>query len=288
MRASTIKARQRIYSRQCMSWNGHGVNMLSSLNAYGGLSANQLLTLFGANASSASASATSTSPAQPTPESLTATPLNDPASSIKAILAQSKIGWTTSDGGRSVTDTVEAAYASQMSGSCSVSASVTVSSPGAAQQIDNAVALINQVQIMQQTGNVSSAITVTAKNAVNLTLSDGGISATAVHGATFPGGLPSLASIQQALSNLKLEAEGTGWNGSESTPVDHAKATADAWWNSNFNGSFTLVQLPQGTLGAGGGNITTFSATGDDNNIWALVIPESSVSISVSATQSNK
>ena len=60
----------------------------------------------------------------------------------------------------------------------------------------------------------------------------------------------------------------------------------DAWWNSVFDGTFTLVKLPPNTLGAeDGGRMAVFSATGDDNNKWALVLPQNTVSIAVSAAQ---
>jgi hypothetical protein len=78
-------------ARQCKSQAGMRRHMLSSLNAYGGLSATQLLTLIGANSSSSSDSSNSqqTSRAELNQASSAGKP--DPASAIKSILAQSQI-----------------------------------------------------------------------------------------------------------------------------------------------------------------------------------------------------
>ena len=67
--------------------------MLSSVNAYGGLSATQLLTLFGANASSSSASSNSQHEgrAELNQTGGSVAGQSDPASAIKAILAQSQM-----------------------------------------------------------------------------------------------------------------------------------------------------------------------------------------------------
>ena len=73
----------------------------------------------------------------------------------------------------------------------------------------------------------------------------------------------------------------------EATPESTAKDVADAWWNASLDGSFTLVKLPPGTTGAGGANFTIFSATGDDNNKWALVLTQNAVSVTFSDTHVN-
>ena len=260
--------------------------MISSLNTYGGLTANQLLTLFGANASS-SQSSQSTPAAQAGSANADSSAPNDPASSIKAILAQSHIGRTTAGGGWSVTDTVESAYAAQMGDSGFVAASVTFASPGAAQQINQAVATINQWGMMVQRGNVSSPAIVSANDAINFSFSNGCVSVTALSGANLPGNLPSMSSIQQAIAELKSQDEGTGWNGVKATPITQAKQTADAWWNNTINGNFTLVKLPSSDPGIGvggsGGNVITIGEGGESN--WAIVLSQNTVSANLSLTK---
>jgi hypothetical protein len=211
-------------------------------------------------------------------------------------LAQAQI--ETSSGAWGSVSTAEATYAAQMEGSSVVlRASVTLASPGVVKQIADAVALVNHAGIPAEyevdpaTNNGISAyinpISVTENDAVNIPLSGGAVSATAMQGATFPNGLPSLTSIQQALNDLKTQDETIGWNGVEATPESTAKDVADAWWNASFDGSFTLVKLPPGTTGAGGANFTIFSATGDDNNKWALVLTQNAVSVTFSDTHVN-
>ena len=80
-------------ARRCMSRAGIRRHMLSSVNAYGGLSATQLLTLFGANASSSSASSNSQHEgrAELNQTGGSVAGQSDPASAIKAILAQSQM-----------------------------------------------------------------------------------------------------------------------------------------------------------------------------------------------------
>lgn len=244
--------------------------MLSSLNAFGGLSAADVLKLFGANSAS-STSATTPSPAQTPPPSFSASSASDPAKAIKAILAEAQIGQGQIGtlGGDSVS---------------LLSESATIASPGALQQIANAVSLVNSLPIYAQSGDVSSPITVTAADAVNVTFRNGAVLATAMQGATYPNGLPSLASIQQALNELKGEDEATGWNGVEATPESTAKDVADTWWNS-VDGSFTLVQLPPNASGAIGGNIVTFGSSEWGPQQWALVLPQNSVSVAASYTK---
>ncbi len=91
--------------------------MISSLNSFGGLSAADVLLLFGANSSSlsSSSSSTSASAAQSASTGVFASNANDPASAIKAILAEAQIG--TSGGGSASIATAEAAYAGQTVGS---------------------------------------------------------------------------------------------------------------------------------------------------------------------------
>jgi hypothetical protein len=199
-------------------------------------------------------------------------------------LAQAQIEQTQTGmlGGASSVS-ASAAYSVQFGGSSAlVSASVTVSSPDAMKQIGDAVSEINSAQIMVQT-NVDPAthngisgyvdpLTVTAVDAVNISVSNGAISATAMQGASFPDGLPSLTAIQQAYNNI-LEQD------QPNSPSAGVPAT--------FNGNFTLVKLPPGTLGAGGPNFTVFSADGywSDDNMWALVLTQNSVSVTASETQ---
>jgi hypothetical protein len=264
--------------------------MISSLNAYSGLSSPLVLKLFDTASASSSGAVSATEHGAPNdPTSVRA----DPASAIKAILADSQIVSATGGGGWSITEAAEAAYASQMSGGA-IGVSVTTSSPGTEQQINDAVSLINQTQIMRQTeldpskNNgallLDSPIVVSAKNAVVITISGGTLSAAAEDDATFPDGLPSLARVQQVLAGLKSEDEAIGFNGQEATPVTNAKETADNWWNNTFDGSLTLVQLPPGTLGASGGTFTTFTDGGAN---WALVISQKTTTVAAEATQNN-
>jgi len=165
-------------------------------------------------------------------------------------------------GGSAIALAAQAAYAAQMGSSSSLfGASVTVLSPDAIQQIADSVSEINEdkIGIYAQNGDVSSRIIVTAADAVNISIGNGALSLTAAS-AAIPNGLPSLTSIQQAYSELKSEDEGTNWGGI-------------------FDGNFTLVKLPPNTLGALGGNVVTFGSNG---NNWALVLPQNTISITVS------
>jgi hypothetical protein len=242
--------------------------MLSSLGSFSGLSAANLLTLLGANSSSSSPSSTSTSAAQSAPTGASPSSANDPANAIKAILAQAQIGQAqagTSGGGWTISAAAEA-YA-QMGGSSSlVSANVTISSPGAAKQIADAVTEINNAQVLAQNGNVASPVTVSASDAINITINDGAVTATTM-GAAFPDGLPSPTSIMQAY-NWIVPAD--QWEG-----IDTA-----------YNGSFTLIKLPPNT-GGSSPNFTVFSADGwgSDNNKWALVLTRDTIQVSMSDIQ---
>jgi hypothetical protein len=274
--------------------------MFSPLNSFSGLSAANILTLFRVDSSSTNAA--SASSAKSASSSVSASGADDPATAIKAILAQAQIEQVqigTIGAGSTSIVTVAAAYADQTDGSRSiVSGSVAITTPGAVQQINDAVALVNNTHIIKQTdvdpathNGVSSyddPITVTANDAVNITISNGVMSATAMEGASFPDGLPSLAAIQQTLAGMKEDVESTGYNGVEATPETTAKAVGDAYWDATMSsGSFTLVRLPPGTLGASGGNLSVFSADGywSDDNKWALVLPQVTVSATVSETQ---
>jgi hypothetical protein len=239
--------------------------MLSSLNAFSGLSAANLLTLLGANSSSSSSS-TSTSAVRVASTGVSVSGAGDPAKAIKAILAQAQMG--TPGGGSVSTFTAEAAYSAQMGGSSSLfSASVTISSPGALQQIADAVSEINYDKIFAENGDVSNPITVTAADAVNFTISDGAATMTAMQGYALPSELPSLASIQQAYHQIISENQAAG------------AATS-------YDGSFTLVKLPLNSSGGGGPNSMTFSASGSrEDDIWQLVLTQASVGVTVSDTQ---
>ncbi len=90
--------------------------MLSSLNAFGGLSAAELLTLFGVKSSSSSSSATSTSAPQSASTGVSGSTANDPANAIQAILAQAQIDkaqTATSGGGSAISATAQAEYAAK-------------------------------------------------------------------------------------------------------------------------------------------------------------------------------
>jgi hypothetical protein len=100
--------------------------MLSSLNAYGGMSAVDLLKLFGANSSSSTSSSTSAGGDQSASTGVLASSANDPANAIKAILAQTQIAQsrTTASGAVSIA-TVASAYASQTETSADQSSTST-------------------------------------------------------------------------------------------------------------------------------------------------------------------
>ncbi|MHB8886798.1 MAG: hypothetical protein ACYC5H_17275 [Methylovirgula sp.] len=251
--------------------------MLSSLNSYGGLSSAELLTLFGANSSSSSASSASASKAQSPSTGVSGSSSNDPAKAIQAILAQAQIdqAQTATLGGGWTLSATEAAYASEAGGSSSLlSANVTISSPDAVQQINNAVSEINRAGIYAQDAappnnfgilGYQDPVKVTAADAVNVTIGNGGVSLTATQSAAaLEAGLPSLTTIQQAISTLN-EANG-------GTPL-----------SSPYEGSFTLVKLPPNTLSANGENMALLGTFGKD--AWALVLPQDTVTVTVSQTQ---
>ena len=173
-------------------------------------------------------------------------------------------------GGGSPTTLAEAAYAAQMGGSSSLgSANVTLSLPDTAQQIAYAVALLSAKTVFSES---TGAITVTAADAVNVTVSNGNVSLTGARGAALPSGLPSLANMQQAIDTLVMANP-------QSYP---ARNGLDL---STYEGSLTLVQLPPDSNFACGDNYITFSTGGDKYNNWALVLPQDTVSATVSDTQ---
>jgi hypothetical protein len=191
-------------------------------------------------------------------------------------LAQAQI---TPGGASASSVAVAAAYVAQMGGSSSqMSVGVTISSPDAVQQIADAVSELNSHPIYAQYDlhppddngalSIDSPITVTAADAVNIAISNGAVSATAMQGAAFPNGLPSLASIQQEYNLMRSE------------PFDNTLEP----WGDTFDGSFTLVQLPPNANGGGDGtfNVDTFES---DGQWWALVLPQDTVNVAVSDTQ---
>jgi hypothetical protein len=99
--------------------------MLTALNAYGGLSAAELLKLFAANSSSSSSTSTSTS--QSVSAGVSASSANDPANMIKSILAQAQIeqGQSKSSAGRSANSAnAQAAYVAQTSEGLSATSTI--------------------------------------------------------------------------------------------------------------------------------------------------------------------
>src|ERR1700694_905609 len=106
-----MRARRPTRPRRCQSPDGERRDMLSSLNSFGGLSAADLLKLFGANSSSSSSSSSTTTSNAQSASTVSAPAANDPTTTIKAILAQAQIG--TSGGGSASIVTAEAAYAAQ-------------------------------------------------------------------------------------------------------------------------------------------------------------------------------
>jgi hypothetical protein len=139
--------------------------MLSSLNAFGGLSAANLLLLFSTNSSSASSSATSANDAKSasthannsadaikTILAQAQSAASNPANAIKAILAQAQIdqAQTATLGGASATTSSNAL----------VSASATISSPNSIQQI------AEQIQTETSGGQSTSVIAALATSAV--------------------------------------------------------------------------------------------------------------------------
>lgn len=97
--------------------------MLGSVNAFGGLSAADILKLFGANSSSSSSNSMSASAGQSASTGVFASDVNDPTKAIKAILAQAKIdqaGTQSPAGGSAGDAAAEAGYAAQLGGSSTV------------------------------------------------------------------------------------------------------------------------------------------------------------------------
>ncbi len=276
--------------------------MFSSLNAFGGLSATDIQLLFGSNSPSSSSSSQISAAPPPASTGIDSSGANNPANAIQAILAQAEIAdgqMATSTGWASVF-TAQAAYEEQAGDSSSlVSASVTISSPDAVQQITDAISAVDQdvdisiplsptLGLGEPLGDLAVPA-VTAADAVNVTMNGGAVSTTAALGASFPNGLPSASTIQNVLSQLKIEDEQIGWNGSNAAIADpdlapgtaEDKSIADAWWDT-ADESFTLVQLPANSGGGIGGNMAVFDS---DGTTWALVLPQNNVSVTLSETQ---
>ena len=132
--------------------------MLSSLNAFGGLSAANILMLFGANSSSSSSSSTSAGAPQSTSTGAFAFDANDPTKAIKAILAQAKIeqaGTETSAGGWTSSAIVEAAYAAQTGDSSAVVRAIAAAKVSASE-------VVQTEQAWMDTSEGGSAISVSA------------------------------------------------------------------------------------------------------------------------------
>lgn len=143
--------------------------MLSSLNAFSGLSAANLLTLLGANSASSS-SATSTSAAQSASTGVAASNANDPAKAIKAILAQAQM--ETSAGGTAGIATVAAAYAAQTAPSAGGSATSATAQAAPADQMTSAApslgvgATLSSLDSVSEAYNAGHGMTDTASLAV--------------------------------------------------------------------------------------------------------------------------
>jgi hypothetical protein len=174
-----------------------------------------------------------------------------------------------------------AAYAAETGGASRFgSANVTLSLPDTAQQIAYAVTLIDADGVWTQTAappnnqGIAAYIApanVTAADAVNLTIANGAVTAT--QGGALPGGLPSPASIQQAIGELALSSP-------QSYPARAGLAT------SAYEGSLTLIKLPPGSNFAGGDNYITFgTSAADPFEGWALVLPQDTVTVTVSQSQ---
>lgn len=128
--------------------------MLSSVNAFGGLSSAELLTLFGAISSSSSSSETSNSTASSTSTGISGSSANDPVNAIQAILAQAQM--ETSAGGSASISTVAAAYAVQTESSGGVLATSVTDEAAYTIQRGNSKALVGASETMssQYTGQV--------------------------------------------------------------------------------------------------------------------------------------
>ena len=128
--------------------------MLSSLNAFGGLSAANLLTLLGANSASSSNSP-SASAARSASADVSASDANDPAKAIKAILAQAQM--ETSAGGSTSIATAEAAYAAQTETSGGESAAGATAQTAHAAQTDNVISSFGASATLSSLDAVSEA-----------------------------------------------------------------------------------------------------------------------------------
>jgi hypothetical protein len=177
-------------------------------------------------------------------------------------------------GGGSAINLAAAAYAALTGGSASLgAANVTLSLPDTAQQIAYAVTLIDAKTVYAEN---SGPVAVTAADAVNVTVNDGALSLTGAPGAALPNGLPSLADIQQATSQLAM-----------SDPQSYPARTG--FDPTAYEGSLTLVKLPPDALFAAGDNFIAFATSGQWNlntdDKWALVLPQDTVTATVSDTQ---
>lgn len=121
LRLTAMNARRRA--------NGLRYAMLSSLNSYHGLSVADVLKLFGAKPSSSPSGSTPASAAQSASAAVSATSANDPANTIKAILAQAQITQVRTnipEGGSATSIAVTRAYAAATETSGGESSSVVV------------------------------------------------------------------------------------------------------------------------------------------------------------------
>lgn len=123
--------------------------MLSSVNAFGGLSSAELMTLFGAKSSSSSSISTSNTTDQPAVTGASASSANNPANAIQTILAQAQIEegqieqalTATSGTGSATSATVAAAYAAQTEISGGGSITTVAAEVGDAPQISSSSSL---------------------------------------------------------------------------------------------------------------------------------------------------
>jgi hypothetical protein len=120
-----------------------------------------------------------------------------------------------------MTESAEAAYASQMGGS-SVSANITVLSPGALQQITSAISQING--LIKE--NYPNAGPVTANDALNVTVGNGTGALTPPQELGLPNGIEQSATIAQALDQLATSSIG-GVAAGASSLLDRLIPSAD-------------------------------------------------------------
>lgn len=144
--------------------------MLSSLNAFGGLSAADILKLFGANSPSSSLSSTTSTAAPTTSTGVDASGANNPANAIQAILAKAEISHAqleTMPANSSSIVTAQTAYAGDAFGFSSVTSTSIVTTSTGADSDEDSIELNGSSLVVATANGLSSVSTGNSNYAVS-------------------------------------------------------------------------------------------------------------------------